>query len=278
EDFDIGHAIFCDVSEVECCGYMGCAESDNRGKYVDGTGHSYYHYATGKVSSSGCCHCLAGCDHDLETKDVEAEGECTYYDVTNTECQRGPLESTDSDTVGMLKCGTNGFAFEDGFVREHNVPASPPPPTEATDTTEVTVTVATMEVTFPDLTVEEADTEDFRAAFIASMEASAGEGSTCVINSISAGSVVIDTTVTFEDGVSTAAVESFLEVATDEPASIFEGSDNAVLAEAAATVAVETNGYTQEVVSDSDAGGDSDAAPAFMPLLALVAAVVALMA
>jgi len=127
EDFDVGHAVFCDVSEVECCGYMGCAADDNRGKYTDGTSHSYYHYVTGYVSgSSGCCHCFAGCDHDLETRDLDADGQCTYLDVTlpvGSEsapdgCNRGPMDSTEMDTIGYLKCGTDGFTLEEAMFRE----------------------------------------------------------------------------------------------------------------------------------------------------------------
>merc|ERR1711990_767188 len=62
EDFHIGRAIFCDVSEVECCGYQGCSVGDNRGKLVNGTSHGYFYYAPGYKSGGNCCHCFAGTD------------------------------------------------------------------------------------------------------------------------------------------------------------------------------------------------------------------------
>jgi hypothetical protein len=107
-DFHMGHAIFCDTSEVDCCGYMGCGDDDNRGNYIDGGRHSYYFYVTGNVGGSGCCHCLADCDLSLETAE-DAENTCTYYDVTSEDCQRNEdTESMVMDTVGYLKCPRKG--------------------------------------------------------------------------------------------------------------------------------------------------------------------------
>jgi len=110
EDFHIGHAVFCDVSEIECCGYPDCSSRDlgNRGKFQNGTTSGHYWYPPGYVSGmGGCCHCHSSCDHSLETK--EDPSMCTYYDVTSTSCQRNPdFESAGYDTIGFLKCSVPG--------------------------------------------------------------------------------------------------------------------------------------------------------------------------
>ena len=51
EDWHIGHAVLCDVSEIECCGYSGCGtDKAKRSRFPDGTSHSYYWYAPGYKS------------------------------------------------------------------------------------------------------------------------------------------------------------------------------------------------------------------------------------
>jgi hypothetical protein len=63
QDQSFDHAIACDVSEEECCGYEGCGDGDagNRGKWPNGTVHGFYWYPPGYVgyvsSSESCCHC-----------------------------------------------------------------------------------------------------------------------------------------------------------------------------------------------------------------------------
>merc|ERR1711865_631574 len=135
-DPHIGHAIYCDVSEVECCGYENCAskEDDNRGKKPDGEKHNYYYYAAGYMSedrSSGknlCCHCMAGCEMDQEGPEnvftradpPELVGVCTYYDVSHKDCQRSDTGSDsrdnpdkesysdDPNAIGFLRCSLPG--------------------------------------------------------------------------------------------------------------------------------------------------------------------------
>ena len=88
----VGHSVFCDVSEEECCGYVGCSSNDG-----------YYWYAAGWVSkahSTGlatCCHCMASCDHSKEQEEA-----CSYYDVTTSDCQRNSTHDS-ADTIGDVK-------------------------------------------------------------------------------------------------------------------------------------------------------------------------------
>lgn len=126
EDFHIGHAVFCDVTEVECCGYVNCssAEQGNRGKFQNGTSHDYYWYAPGFISGqSGCCHCAASCDfaaQDAAKAESGNEDACEYRDVSSPECQRAPSPwSLEYDTIGYLKCPfPEGTSFSDATVRE----------------------------------------------------------------------------------------------------------------------------------------------------------------
>jgi len=108
EDFHIGHAVFCDVSEIECCGYADCGSSENRGKFQNGTESGHYWYAPGYVSGmSGCCHCHESCDFSAETATDPTT--CTYFDVTSSSCQRNPdIDSVNRDTIGYLKCPVPG--------------------------------------------------------------------------------------------------------------------------------------------------------------------------
>jgi hypothetical protein len=120
EDFHIGHAVFCDVSEVECCGYIGC--KTNRGKFENGTSHGYYYYAPGYVSRGTCCHCMASCDRSKENATAMAAGVCSYRDVTSkvNNCQREPnKDSLLSTTIGFLQCAvTSDLTVADMTVRE----------------------------------------------------------------------------------------------------------------------------------------------------------------
>jgi len=116
EDFQIGHAVICDVPEVECCGYTGCTARANRGKYLDGTtqthsfhlgltqSHSYYWYPPGYLSGGKCCHCMASCD--LLSQHTET---CKYRDVTTKDCQRteDPM-SFEEDQIGHQMCAVPG--------------------------------------------------------------------------------------------------------------------------------------------------------------------------
>lgn len=126
EDFHVGHAVFCDVTEVECCGYIGCSAGENRGKFANGTSHSYYWYAPGYRSSrDNCCHCAASCDiteSDRLRAAAGTEGMCTYYDVTTPDCQRATdMDSIESTTIGFLKCAMpESKTVANAFVREDN--------------------------------------------------------------------------------------------------------------------------------------------------------------
>lgn len=130
EDFHIGHAVFCDVSEEECCGYVGCKDKKNRGKFANGTSHGYYYYAPGYVSGGACCHCLAGCDRTREnaTKATRTGGVCKYRDVTTDTCQRDEdKDSMKTDTIGFLQCAfPQDKTANDAVVREIVMKAPPP--------------------------------------------------------------------------------------------------------------------------------------------------------
>jgi len=122
EDFHIGHAIFCDVSEVECCGYQGCSNEATddkpsyRGKFSNGTSHGYYFYGPGYTSGRGdeCCHCYASCDVS------SAASTCTYRDVTHSTCQRAEdRDSLEENTIGFLSCALpDGMTATDATIRE----------------------------------------------------------------------------------------------------------------------------------------------------------------
>ncbi len=142
EDFHIGHAIFCDVSEVECCGYQGCSVGDNRGKLVNGTSHGYFYYAPGYKSGGNCCHCFASCDTTSEIHSAATDGQCKYRDVTSklNDCQRDPdRESMEKTTIGFLSCaaGTDGknveFPSASWNIREKGSTITPEPSASAAE-------------------------------------------------------------------------------------------------------------------------------------------------
>lgn len=126
EDEHIGHAVFCDVTEEQCCGWVGCSKGwynetsgkYMRGRFANGTVHMYYFYQPGYMSSVSyrdpskgkCCHCKASCDHSAETAEA---GTCEYRDVTTKDCQRDETtptsafetdQSANTKSPGFLKC------------------------------------------------------------------------------------------------------------------------------------------------------------------------------
>jgi hypothetical protein len=119
-DFHFGHgAILCDVSEEECCGYIGCkgkykgedTDSTNRGKFQNGTYHNYYWYPPSDVDTGGCCRCFGGCDRSKENSTKAPGGVCTYRDITSKktatteECQRNVnYDVLDSKSIAYLEC------------------------------------------------------------------------------------------------------------------------------------------------------------------------------
>jgi len=129
EDFHIGHAVFCDVSEEECCGYFGCSSRDNRAKFLNGTAHGYYWYAPGYLSRGACCHCLAGCDRSKENETLASGGVCKYRDITSDDCQRNEKKDDMSyDSVGFLSCPfAAAKSIADTIVREKVQKATTPP-------------------------------------------------------------------------------------------------------------------------------------------------------
>ena len=137
EDFHIGHAVFCDVSEVECCGYQGCSDKSNRGKFSNGTSHGYYHYAAG-YKSGGCCHCMASCNLETENHTSAIGGQCKYRDVNSkvNDCQRDPdRDSMEANTIGFLTCaaGTDGTNVDISsmFIRKRASTLTPEPSASA---------------------------------------------------------------------------------------------------------------------------------------------------
>lgn len=129
-DFHIGHAVFCDVAEIDCCGYVGCGAA--KGVYKNGDRHSYYWYAPGYTSSrDNCCHCMASCDTISEDTYPDT---CAYRDVTSKDCQRNEdRDSLEYDTIGFLQCEVpQGLAYTDAVTRPEpsvssgfaNVPSS----------------------------------------------------------------------------------------------------------------------------------------------------------
>lgn len=140
DDTHIGNAVLCDVSEVECCGYEGCGDPDNRGNHPNGDAHNYYWYATGyragfspfAGAAGGCCHCAAGCDfaeQEAAREERNVTGSCIYRDVTSTACQRATDQARPEDgedrRIGHLRCPIPGtFSLSDATIRE----AVPPPP------------------------------------------------------------------------------------------------------------------------------------------------------
>mgnify|MGYP001445440828 CR=1 FL=1 len=120
----MGHFVLCDVVEVECCGYIGCSNDENRGKFPNGTSHVYYWYAPGYRSSrSNCCHCAAGCNIE-ESMELRAEdgteGQCAYRDVSTPDCARATdIDTFESDSIGFLTCEIpEGMTLADAFVRD----------------------------------------------------------------------------------------------------------------------------------------------------------------
>jgi hypothetical protein len=117
-----GHAIACDISEVECCGWAGCGgdgDYKKMGKWPNGTSHGYYWFAPGyKSRQSGCCHCAASCPNTALN--------CTdgYWDVTTRDCQRR-AELGYATSYGYLRCKVPGQAQGTGFKEsQHDIVAN----------------------------------------------------------------------------------------------------------------------------------------------------------
>ena len=149
----IGHAVFCDVSEEECCGYLGCSAESYTVKMSNG---GYFWYAAGYISGGKCCHCMASCDRSLEDATAATDGVCAYYDVTTSDCQRnGTHDSADTDgdvkMFGRHTCQVpTNIKASDMYVRypppDLAVPPPPdlavPPPPETSSASGVQTNVA----------------------------------------------------------------------------------------------------------------------------------------
>ena len=98
EDYHMGWSQFCDVSEIDCCGYTGCGDREGQHKGSEEF-HGYFWYGPGTKGPTGCCYCAAGCD--LEKQDKR----CRYTDVTHSTCQRTEARDGLTDnTIGDLSC------------------------------------------------------------------------------------------------------------------------------------------------------------------------------
>lgn len=110
EDYHMGWSTFCDVSEIECCGYTGCGDREGQHKGSDEF-HGYFWQAPGFRSKSGCCYCAASCD--MSTQDSM----CSYNDVTHSGCQRTMArDGLDDNTIGDLVCKIPGRNSASDYV------------------------------------------------------------------------------------------------------------------------------------------------------------------
>jgi len=112
EDFHIGWNTYCDVGEVECCGYEGCGKRDGYHKEPSTEFHGYFWFPPGyKASGSGCCYCMAGCDMSQQETDS-----CAYLDVTTSDCQRTDPDGLGEKSIGQLSCFIPGKGTSDNYV------------------------------------------------------------------------------------------------------------------------------------------------------------------
>ena len=110
EDFHVGFNTYCDVGEVECCGYEGCGKRDGYHKEPSTEFHGYFWFPPGYKSGSGCCYCMGGCD--MSAQDAES---CRYFDVTHRDCQRGDPDSLADNTIGHESCKIPGRGTIDNY-------------------------------------------------------------------------------------------------------------------------------------------------------------------
>jgi len=111
EDYHIGWNTFCDVGEVECCGFEGCGKRDGYHKEPSTDFHGYFWFPPGHTGPSGCCYCMAGCD--MSKQDI---GGCAYHDVTERNCQRSEPDGLGYGAIGGLTCKIPGRGTIDNYV------------------------------------------------------------------------------------------------------------------------------------------------------------------